>query len=329
MTDSLSAKRVAILATDYVSGGTLMNCRDILFGIQWRAARLPGPDLEFEVLSVNGCSVTTYSGAQVSTEGPLDERHWDVIILPHIWAKPEALAGVLPAVQEWLKPHLAQEKLVLAMGCGVYWAAATGGLVGQEATTYWRQHDNFCSMFPGVRWQKNKVITESDHIICAAGGTAMQDVLLNLAVRLFGDGVARGISRDILFDVRRSYEFAPMRMSRQRHHGDRLIEQVQVWLESRYSEDIRLADVADNHGMSLRNFARRFAAATGEKPLAYLQRIRLEAARDLLVHSDKSIKHISLDVGYSDSSYFCRLFRTQVGHTPAAFRRQYKRDDIS
>ena len=323
MSEEIPVKRVAVLATDDVYGGNLMSCRDILHGIQFRAQRLPGANLEFSILSPDGDSVVSYSGAQIGCDGALDDSQWDVIILPHVWTKPENLEALSPAITNWLKPHLEQRRLVLAMGCGVYWIAALGYLDGREATTYWRQHDNFTELFPQVQWEKDKVITESDNIYCAAGGNSMADLMLNLAIRLFGDSVARGISRDILFDIRRSYDFAPLRMSSQRSHGDRLIEQVQAWLESRYSEEIRLADVAQSHGMSLRNFARRFSAATGEKPLAYLQRIRLEAARDLLVHSDKSIKHISLDVGYSDSSYFCRLFRTQVGQTPAAYRKQF------
>ncbi len=317
------AKRVAVLATDQVSGGNLLTCRDILYGIQWRAERLSDSRLEFALLSPDGEPVTSYSGSRISVDGALDDSEWDVIIFPHLWIRPEVLEPLQPQIRAWMRPHLARDRMVVGMGCGIYWVAGTGYLDGREATTYWREHDHFAEMFPGVLWQKDKVISESANVYCTSGGTAMADLLLNLAIRLFGDGVARGISRDILFDIRRSYDFAPLRINRQRHHGDRLIEQVQVWLETRYSEDVRLADVAEQHGMSLRNFARRFNSATGEKPLAYLQRIRLEAARDLLVHSDKSIKHISLDVGYSDSSYFCRLFRTQVGVTPAAYRKQF------
>lgn len=326
MSEEFPVKRVAVLATDYVYGGNLMNCRDILYGIKWRAERFPGPKLEFELISPGGKQVTSYSGAPIGCDGELDDRDWDVIILPHVWATPDNLAVLYPSIEPWLRPHLEQRKLILTMGCGIYWVAAAGYLQGREATTYWRQHDAFTRLFPDVDWQKDKVITESDNIYCAAGGNSMADLMLNLAIRLFGESVARGVSRDILFDIRRSYDFAPLRMSSKSSHGDRLIEQVQGWLESRYSEEIRLADVAQNHGMSLRNFARRFSTATGEKPLAYLQRIRLEAARDLLVHSDKSIKHISLDVGYSDSSYFCRLFRTQVGQTPASYRKQFSSD---
>lgn len=323
MSEEYPVIRVAVLATDNVYGGNLMTCRDILYGIKWRAQRLPGPKLEFELISVDGADVTTYSGAKISCDGPLEDCDWDVIILPHVWASMQKLSELNETIGPWLQPHLEQRKLILTMGCGVYWVAAAGCLNGQEAATYWRQHDEFTQLFPEVSWQKEKVITESGTVYCAAGGNSMGDLMLNLAIRLFGESVARGISRDILFDIRRSYDFAPLRMGSQRSHGDRLIEQVQAWLESRYSEEVRLADVAKNHGMSLRNFARRFSSATGEKPLAYLQRIRLEAARDLLVHSDKSIKHISLDVGYSDSSYFCRLFRTQIGQTPAAYRKQF------
>ena len=48
--------------------------------------------------------------------------------------------------------------------------------------------------------------------------------------------------------------------------------------------------------MSIRNFMRRFQAATGDKPLHYLQRLRIETAKGMLSSTRKSIKTISYEV---------------------------------
>ena len=75
--------------------------------------------------------------------------------------------------------------------------------------------------------------------------------------------------------------------------------------------------------MSIRNFMRRFQSATGDKPLMYLQRLRIETAKNLLTTTKRSVKTISYDVGYDDASFFARLFRQRTGMSPNQYRRQY------
>ena len=75
--------------------------------------------------------------------------------------------------------------------------------------------------------------------------------------------------------------------------------------------------------MSPRNFARRFAAATGETPLGYLHRLRIDAARHLLETRGKSIADVSLAVGYSDLGFFRRLFKRHTGAPPQAYRARF------
>ena len=88
-----------------------------------------------------------------------------------------------------------------------------------------------------------------------------------------------------------------------------------------------IEDVARQHGMSIRNFMRRFQAATGDKPLHYLQRLRIETAKGLLSSTRKSIKTISYEVGYDDASFFARLFRQHAELSPNQYRRQFQQKD--
>jgi transcriptional regulator GlxA family with amidase domain len=115
----------------------------------------------------------------------------------------------------------------------------------------------------------------------------------------------------------------------QKLHQDPLVLQVQHWLEAHFAEKFRFEDLAREHGMSIRNFMRRFQAATGDKPLHYLQRLRIETAKGLLSASQKSIKTISYDVGYDDASFFARLFRQHTGASPNEYRQRYRADSTS
>ena len=71
-------------------------------------------------------------------------------------------------------------------------------------------------------------------------------------------------------------------------------------------------------------FNLRFQGATGDKPLHYLQRLRIETAKGLLSGTRKSIKTISYEVGYDDASFFARLFRQHTELSPNQYRQQFQ-----
>lgn len=96
---------------------------------------------------------------------------------------------------------------------------------------------------------------------------------------------------------------------------------------SNFSADFLMEEVADKVGLGLRSFMRRFKIANGDTPLNYLQRVRIETARELLHGSSLSIDQIGYRVGYEDVSFFGRLFRRKVGETPGEFRKRVSQGD--
>ena len=75
------------------------------------------------------------------------------------------------------------------------------------------------------------------------------------------------------------------------------------------TRQITVDDLAKRLGMSTRNFDRRFRAAVGEAPTAYLQKLRIEKAKRLLETTGNSVAEIMLKVGYADERSFRRLFQ--------------------
>jgi len=68
--------------------------------------------------------------------------------------------------------------------------------------------------------------------------------------------------------------------------------------------------------MSPRNFARRFKAATGEAPLAYLHRLRIDTAKRQLENAHRFVQEISAQIGYEDVAFLRQLFRRHSGTSP-------------
>ncbi|MGH2643131.1 MAG: helix-turn-helix domain-containing protein, partial [Chitinophagaceae bacterium] len=75
-----------------------------------------------------------------------------------------------------------------------------------------------------------------------------------------------------------------------------------------------------------RNFDRRFLKATGNTPLEYLQRIRIEAAKRNLEVSRKTISEIMYEVGYSDIKAFREIFKKITGLTPFEYKHKYNKE---
>ena len=99
------------------------------------------------------------------------------------------------------------------------------------------------------------------------------------------------------------------------------IAQTIAHLETRYSENVRLAELVTIADMSRRSFLRAFEAATGSTPIDYLIQLRLARAAALLRRTTQNITDIAFQVGFQDSNYFSRQFRQRHGMSPSAYRR--------
>jgi len=96
------------------------------------------------------------------------------------------------------------------------------------------------------------------------------------------------------------------------------------FLESYYTEDINLNELADKSFMSVRNFQRIFKKAIGQTPIDYLIHIRLQKAKSLLRNTEMSLVDISYKVGFSDYNYFSRKFKQVVGIPPTKYKMSFK-----
>lgn len=266
--------------------------------------------------------MSTFSGTSIAVDGALDNA--DMLILPAFWGDFDALCARYPQVARWLRERHAAGSVICGEATGAFWMAQAGLLEGREATTHWRFAGEFAERFPGVQFSADKHLTDSDNLYCAGGTTSACDLYMYLIERFCGAHVAQGMARDVLFELQRSYSPGRLGFGGQKLHLDTRILQIQEWLEANYAEKFRFEDVARQHGMSIRNFMRRFQAATGDKPLHYLQRLRIETAKSLLATTGKSIKTISYEVGYDDASFFARLFRQHTELSPNHYRQKYR-----
>ena len=93
------------------------------------------------------------------------------------------------------------------------------------------------------------------------------------------------------------------------------------YIRLHYAQKLTVADMAALLSISESGLYAAFKSAMGTSPLRYLNDYRLTVARELLLHSDRSVKAVAEAVGIPDPFYFSRLFRTAYGQSPQTYRR--------
>ena len=110
------------------------------------------------------------------------------------------------------------------------------------------------------------------------------------------------------------------RSARQSASHDSLLVRLDRYLDSRLAEDLSLTTVAYEFHFSPTHFSRLVKRLSGITYGTYVRNRRLQRARETLLDSSTSIKDVASSVGYSDSRYFNRQFRSETGMTPTEFR---------
>ncbi|WP_240697249.1 AraC family transcriptional regulator [Sporolactobacillus sp. Y61] len=99
-----------------------------------------------------------------------------------------------------------------------------------------------------------------------------------------------------------------------------IIKDLTLFIRQHYKLNLTLGQIAEMCGMSQSAFTARFKKVTGRTFIDYRNRIRINAAKDILGTSDKKIIEVAHDVGFDDISHFNRTFKKCAGITPKAYR---------
>lgn len=98
------------------------------------------------------------------------------------------------------------------------------------------------------------------------------------------------------------------------------LENVKRYIEIHFQDDLDLKGLARRFSMSPEHLCRKFKAVYGISPLKFAAELKISAAKNMLLHSEQSIKEISDSLGFSDVYAFSKSFRKSAGGPPGKFR---------
>jgi transcriptional regulator GlxA family with amidase domain len=254
-----------------------------------------------------------------------DVKKTDLIIISSITNR-EINPTYNPTTIRWLKNQHRRGASIASVCTGAFLLAETGLLDGKNATTHWGFIELLKKKYPKVNVQPEKLITDEGTLYCAGALSAGIDLSIYLVEKYCGHEVAIQCSKALMHDMGRQSQAPFSLLHFQKKHGDEAILAVQLWLEKNLAQPINMNDVAHNQGMSRRTFERRFKKATGDTPLFYLQKIRVEAAKKMVEMENVTFDEISYRTGYQNSCHFREIFRKHTGLLPSQYERYFRQD---
>ena len=277
--------------------------------------------LQISLVSIDGEPVETHTGLTLQPDSAFSAvNEADIVYLPALWRNPRPILKKNQALLPWLQHLYESGSLIAGVGTGCCFLAEAGLLDNKPATTHWHYFDEFQKQYPQVALKRQYFITQAGSLYCTGSVNALADLTIHFIQRYYSRLIASHVERHFFHEIRSAYDNTKALQEINHAHPDEEIIQTQIWLQDNYAREISLQELAEQFGMSTRTFNRRFKNATGATPLAYLQKIRMESAKDLLQTTNLTIGDIIYKVGYQDPVHFASLFKKHHGVTPSQYR---------
>lgn len=250
----------------------------------------------------------------------------DLIIIPSLNHNYEKAMKINQPLVSWIQKQYKQGAEVASICTGAFMLASSGLLDGRSCSTHWSAADTFRTMFPDVNLEVDKLITDENGIYTNGGAYSFLNLILYLIEKYYDRQTAIFCSKVFQIEMDRQSQSAFTIFTGQKKHGDEMIKQAQNYIESKLTEKISMEQLSSRFSVGRRNFDRRFIKATGNTPVEYSQRVRIESAKKAFETSRKTINEVMYDVGYSDVKAFREVFRRITGLSPLEYRMKYNKE---
>jgi len=228
----------------------------------------------------------------------------------------------------WIDKQYKRGTEIASICTGAFMLASSGLLDGKSCSTHWAAADNFRSMFPEVNLQTDQLITDENGIYTNGGAYSFLNLVIYLVEKYYDRQTAIFCSKVFQVEMDRNSQSAFTIFTGQKLHGDEMVKKAQTFIESKPDEKISVEHLSSKFSVSRRNFDRRFIKATGNTPLEYSQRVKIELAKKALETSRKTINEVMYEVGYSDIKAFREVFRKMTGMSPLDYKARYNKEAV-
>ena len=288
------------------------------------ADRAAGPSYEVELVAATAEPVRASSGLVLLPGRTIDTlaEGIDTLIIPGGRGSRDAAAD--PRLVDWIRAMAPRVRRLAAVCTGAFLLAETRLLDGRRATTHWASCARLAERPPAVRVEPDALFVRDGMLYSSAGVTAGMDLALALVEEDFGRAQALETARWLVMFLKRpggQSQFSSQLAAQST--GEGAIGRLQAWILAHPAADLRVPARAAKAAMSPRHFARRFQQEAGLTPAAFVEQVRLEAARRQLSETPAPLALVAATCGFGDVERLRRAFRRRLGVNPHDYRARF------
>ena len=225
----------------------------------------------------------------------------------------------------WIATAAHRSRRVASICTGAFLLAAAGILDGKRAVTHWSFCDRLARDFPKVDVRPESIYLRDGSVYTSAGITAGIDLSLALVEEDHGHQVALGVARFlVMFLVRPGGQAQYSHMLSRQAVTSQPLRELQVWMLENLRDDLSVEKLADRIGMSARHFTRVCLKETKMNPGQFVDRMRVEAAQQMIDSSAMGLKEVADACGFNSADSMRRTFLRVLGVTAGEYMSRFK-----
>ncbi|MFJ9129035.1 GlxA family transcriptional regulator [Streptomyces sp. NPDC102340] len=215
---------------------------------------------------------------------------------------------------------------VASICTGSFVLAAAGLLDGRRATTHWMSSAHFARTFPAVTVDADVLYVDEGRVLTSAGEAAGIDLCLHMIREDHGAAVAAELARRTVVPPHREGGQAQyiQRPVPAEELGPTSTSASREWALGRLAEPLSLGQLAARDAMSIRTYNRRFREETGLTPMTWLNRQRVDRARELLEQTGHTVDRVAAETGFGSGTSLRQHFQVVLGVSPGAYRATFR-----
>jgi len=315
-------RRVVCLATpcwaavDLIGALDLLSLTNIELGSMGRR-----PGYALEVVAAAPGVVTSWPGLALVADRPYSGVTGDIDTLivgpfdePGVARRDRHLIA-------WLRHTARHTRRVVGLCSGGFLLAEAGLLDGRRATTHWEFCVELARRYPRVTLDPEPIYVHDRGVYTSAGATASIDLVLGLVEEDFGRRVAHSVALHMVLFLKRPSGQAQMSVPLSAGLAERgVLRDLQSWIVDHLAEDLGVPALARRVAMSPRNFFRAFSHEVGITPARFVERARVEAARQLLEDTRAGVDAIANRCGFRTAETMRAAFQRVLRVSPHVYR---------